>query len=88
MRHAQPGGDGSAVAVVPVEQLQHGGGPPEGGGPVDRLRPVDGIDEPDEAVGGKRVRRALHRLVDGPREAVPAEVVAEAHHRASSVPTR
>ena len=47
----------------------------------------NGVDEPDTAVGGERVRGSRRRLVDDPREALRSALVAEAHIHASE-PTR
>ena len=83
MRDAEACGERGAVAIVPVEELDDARRLAELERAVDRLRPVERVHEPDLPVRGERMRRARHRLVDDPAEAVGAEVVAEAQlHRA------
>ena len=75
---SETGRERRAVAVVAVEELDDACGLAEAEGALERVRPVERVDEPDLPVGGERVRGARHRLVDDPAEAVGAEVVAEA----------
>jgi hypothetical protein len=72
----EPGGEMGAVAVVPVEQLQHARRCACGADSVLDTVPVDGIDRPNAAVLDEGVRATLHELVDDPAEAA-AELVAE-----------
>ena len=72
----EAGGEGGAVAVVPVEQLQDTRGCACSADPLLDTFPVDGIDGPDAAVLDKDVRATLHELVDDPPEAA-VELVAE-----------
>ena len=65
-RHAEPLGDGGAVASVAVQQLQHRGGLPELGDRLHRGGIVDRVDEPHAAAVRERVRCAGERLVDHP----------------------
>src|SRR5947208_2772983 len=77
MPHPEPSGKAGAVAVVPVEQLEHAG---RSAGRSDALLnaiPVDRIDHPDAAVHDDGVRAALHELVGDPAETA-VKLVAEA----------
>ena len=67
--YREPLGDGSAVGVVAVEQLEDACGLAERGAPVDDVADLDRVDEPDLAADGERVRGALHALVDDPADA-------------------
>ena len=66
MRDAEPPGDGGAVAVVPVEQLDDARRLAELADPVVEPGPVDDVEEPDAAVDLERVRRARHPLLRHP----------------------
>src|SRR6266508_3670884 len=78
MPHAEPGGEVCAVAVMPVEQLEHGGRFAGGADPLlDAVR-CNRIDQPDPAVRDESVRAAFHELVHDPAKA-PVELVAEAN---------
>ena len=77
--------DGRAVAVVPVEQLEHGGDRTELLRALERRLVANRVDEPDASVVGERVRRSRHRLVDDPRKAPRAALVAESDRHAGSV---
>ena len=68
-----------------VEQLQDGCRLAERACTRERRLVVDGVDEPDPAVGRKGVRRARGGLVDGPREPVRPSLVAEADLHCASV---
>ena len=70
-------GEGGAVAVVPVEQLEDARGCARRADPLLDIVSVDGIDHPDAAVLDKGVRATLHELVDDPAEPA-AELVAKA----------
>jgi hypothetical protein len=72
----EAGGEGGAVAVVTVEQLQDTRGCACGADPVLDTVAVDGIDCPDAAVLDEGVRATLHELFDDPPEAA-VELVAE-----------
>lgn len=69
-------GEGGAIAVVPVEELQDARGRPCCADSVLDTVPVDGIDRPHAAVLDEGVRATLHELVDDPAEAA-VELVAE-----------
>jgi hypothetical protein len=85
---AEPGGERAAVAVVPVEQLEHARGRTGRTNAFLDAFPVDGVDHPDAAVHDEGVRAALHELVDDPAEAA-IELVAEANsHPGESTGTR
>ena len=77
VRDAEPRRERRAVAIVAVEELDHARGLAEAERSLDRVGPVERVDEPDLPVGGERMRGARHRLVDDPAEAVGAAVVAE-----------
>ena len=62
MLHSEALGDLLAVAVVPVEQLQHAGDVLE----LRDARVVDGVDEPGASLRDECVRRALEELVLNP----------------------
>ena len=85
VRHAERRGDRRAVAVVAVEELEHGDRLAEGPGPLERRLVSDGVDEPDPAVARQDVRGTGRRLVDDPREALGTAVVAEADLHVPSV---
>jgi hypothetical protein len=70
-------GEGGAVAVVPVEQLEDARGRARRADPLLDIVSVDGIDRPDAVVLDKGVRATLHELVDDPAEPA-AELVAKA----------
>ena len=82
-RNAEPLGESGAVAVVPVDQLDHAGRLAERADALLDALAVDRIDQPDAAVDGERVRRALHRRALHPAEAV-LELVDEADAHALS----
>ena len=69
-------GEGGAVAVVPVEQLEDARRRARSADPLLDTFAVDGIDCPDAAVLHEGVRATLHELVDDPAEAV-AELIAK-----------
>ena len=79
MRHAEPGGERGAVAVVAIEQLDHACGRPERGRTLDRLGHVDRVDQPDAVAGVERVRRARQPLARDPREAERKLVEGDGH---------
>lgn len=79
MRHAEAVRQLRAVAVVPVEQLDHAGG---SAGTRDQLV-VERIDQPGLPVEDERVRAALHELVGDPAEAA-VELVYELHFAAQA----
>ena len=84
----ESGGEGGAVAVVPVEQLQDARGCARRADPLLDPFPVDGIDYPDATVFHEGVRATLHELVDDPAEAT-VELVAEPNlHAGESTGTR
>ena len=60
-----------------VEELDDPRGLAELERPVDRLGDVDGVDEPHAPAVDQRVRGALHRLVDHPRQAGVVLVVGQ-----------
>ena len=70
-RHAEPRGQRGAVAVVPVDQLDHAGRLAERADALLDAVAVDRIGQPDAAVDGERVRRAAHRSRLGPAERRP-----------------
>jgi len=74
--NTEPRGEGRAVAVVPVEQLEDARRSARcANSLLDAFR-VDGVYDPDAAVFDERVRATLHELRDDPAE--PAvELVAE-----------
>jgi len=72
----EPSGEGTAVAVVAVEQLQDARRCACGADPLLDTFPVDGIDDPDATVLDESVRAPFHELVDDPAEA-SVELVAE-----------
>ena len=72
--HTQAAGDRHAVAVVPIQQLQHRSHLPEALRPLEGLGNVDRVHQPDAPVVGQRVRRALERLVHDPGEAEREDV--------------
>ncbi len=82
VRDAELARDRGTVAVVPVEQLKNGARLADFAGAGERGLVADRVDEPDAPAGRKRVRRPGRGLVDEPREAGCAAVVAEAdaHH--------
>jgi hypothetical protein len=81
---AEPSCKGGAVAVVPVEELDHAARLGERARPLLGVSPSDRIDEPDASVDEQRVRRPPHRLVvDDPAEP-ELLLVAEAHQRRST----
>ncbi len=82
MRDAEPPGDGGAVAVVPVEQLDDPGGLPELPDAVVELGPVDDVEEPDAAVDLERVRGASHPLLRDPAAGL-RDLVDDPHARSS-----
>ena len=82
MRDAEPPGDGGAVAVVPVEQLDDPGGLAELPDAVVELGPVDDVEEPDAAVDLERVRGARHPLLRHPAGGV-RDLVDDPHARSS-----
>jgi hypothetical protein len=74
--NAEPRGEGSAVAVVPVEQLDNARGCAGRTNPFLDVLSIYRIDHPDAAVHDEGVRAPLHELVDNPAEA-RVELVAE-----------
>ena len=76
-RHAEPLGQLGAVAVVPVDQLDHAGRLAERANALLDAVAVDRVDQPDAAVDGECVRRSVQALGLGPAEAV-LELVDEA----------
>ena len=68
--HPELAGEVGAVAVVAIEELEHGDRLAELARARERRLVPHGVDEPDAAVGGEHVRRARHRLLDEPGEAV------------------
>jgi hypothetical protein len=68
--------EGSAIAVVPVEQLQDARRCAGSADSVLDTVPVDGIDRPDAAVLDEGVRATLHELVDDPAKAI-VELIAK-----------
>ncbi len=68
--YVEPLRERGAVAVVPVEELDHPDRLSEGECAIDRLRPVERVDQPDLPIRGKRMRRAGHRLFGNPAEAL------------------
>jgi hypothetical protein len=69
---------------VAVDELDDAGRLAERERTVDRLRPVERVEEPYPPVRGERMRRPGPGFLDHPAEAVGAEVVAEPHlHRGS-----
>jgi len=72
----EPSGEGGAVAVVPVEQLEDARGCAPRADPLLDTVSVDRIDRPDATVLDESVRATLHELVDDPAEAA-AELVAK-----------
>lgn len=80
VRHLEAGRERRAVAVVAVEQLQHGSRLAKCRHPLDRLGLVDRIDHPDSPVRHERVRGALHAVVQHPAEAKLELVEADAAH--------
>jgi hypothetical protein len=80
----EPSGEGTAVAVVAVEQLQDARRCACRADPLLDTFPVDGIDDPDATVFDDGVRAPFHELVDDPAEAT-VELVAEPHlHRCAA----
>jgi hypothetical protein len=73
----EPSGEGGAVAVVTVEQLEDACGCARRADAFLDSVSVDGIDHPDAAVLDEGVRATPHELLDHPAEAV-IELVAEA----------
>jgi hypothetical protein len=73
----EPSGEGGAVAVVPVEQLEDARGRARRADPLLDTVSVDGIDHPDATVLDEGVRATLHELVDDPAEPA-AELIAKA----------
>ena len=71
----EPSGEGRAVAVVPVEQLEDACGRARRADPLLDTLSVDGIDRPDASVLDEGMRTALHELLDDPAEAA-VELVA------------
>jgi hypothetical protein len=69
VRHAEPLGERSAVAVVAVEQLDDAGRLTRGADPIHHSLPVDRIDEPDLVVHYQRMGAAFEELaLDEPLE--------------------
>lgn len=84
----EAGGEGGAVTVVPVEQLQDTGGCACSADSFLDTVPVDGIDHPDAAVLDDGVRATLHELVDDPTEAAVELVAERDSHPGESTGTR
>ena len=81
-------GEGHAVTVVSVQQLEHPGGSTRRADAFLDALAVDRVDHPDAAVHDEGVRAALHELVQDPAEAA-VELVAEADsHPGESTGTR
>ena len=74
--NTESAGERRAVAVVPVEQLDHARGSTGRPNAVLDAVPVDWVDHPDAPVHDEGMRAALHELVDDPAEAV-VELIAE-----------
>jgi hypothetical protein len=79
MRNAEARGEGGAVAIVPVKQLDHPAGLAEGANPLVNTLAVDRVDDPDPPVCQQSVRRSLHPPDLDPAEA-PLALVAKAGH--------
>ena len=88
MANTEPGGESAAVAIVPVEQLDHARRCAGCADPLLDSLAVNGIGYPDAASHDQGVRATLHELVDDPAEAA-VELVAEADsHPGESTGTR
>lgn len=75
-----------AVALVPVEELDHPRGLAEPAHPLLDAVGVQGIEEPDAAAGDECVRTALHELVADPAKPELALVAeADGTHAAEAV---
>jgi hypothetical protein len=79
MRHAEPSGERRAVAVVPIEELDHPGRLARGTHSLLDSLPVDRIQEPEAAVHDENMRAPEQELLDDPPEAVRTELVAKAN---------
>ena len=76
MRHAEALRQSRAIAVVPVEQLEHSRGRARCPDPLLHPYAVHWIDHPDTSVRHECVRATQHELVDDPPEAA-VELVTE-----------
>jgi hypothetical protein len=77
----EPGGEGRAVAVVPVEQLEDARRSARCADSLLDPFSVDRVYDPDAAVLDERVRATLHELRDDPAEAVVELVAKSDSHR-------
>jgi hypothetical protein len=75
-RNPETAGDGSAVALVPIEELHYGLRVPERADLLVEARCVDGIEKEDPPLDLERMRRALQEAGLRPAEAA-LELVAE-----------
>jgi hypothetical protein len=85
--NAEPLREGSAIAVVAIEELQDAGRRTGGADPLLDAGAVDGIDHPDAAPLDERVGTAFHELVLDPAEAVLELVAGAGLHSAESTGT-
>ena len=76
-RDAEPPGDSSAIAAVPVEELNDPGRLAECPDPFLDFRPVESVGHPDSPRGENGVRRPLQELVLGQPAEPMVELVAE-----------
>src|SRR5215211_1146050 len=84
MKDTEPFREGLAVPVVAVDELHDRPHLAQAPRSLDRLGHVDGIDQPDAAVGGERMRGAMDELaLDLPTEA-ELVLVAEAEVHVSA----
>jgi len=74
--NTEPRGEGRAVAVVPVEQLEDARRSARCADSLLDAFCVDGVYDPDAAVLDERVRATLHELRDDPAESA-VELVAK-----------
>ncbi len=74
--NTEPPGEGRAVAVVPVEQLEDARRSARRADSLLDAFSVDGVYDPDAAVLDERVRAPLHELRDDPAEPI-VELVAK-----------
>ena len=80
-RDAEAVGDGCAVALVAVEELNDGCGLSERADPLVEAFAVDDVREPDAVLGADRVRSARDPVsLDAPAEAVLELVVEKERH--------
>ena len=81
MTNTEPIGEGRAVAVVPVEQLEHARRSSRRADSLLDAFPVDRVYHPDAAVLDERVRATLHELRDDPAEAAVELIAKSDSHR-------